>query len=92
LTVVISALIATLREDNMFEIANPLTMDSTTAVSNITEHLKHSYIKGANSRMTNGAPRKIVLPRRFGEPRFGPQPYYYEASRTGVLPNGCFGP
>jgi hypothetical protein len=75
----------------MFEIANPLTVDSTTAVSNITEHLKHSYIKGANSRMTNGAPRKIVLPRRLGEPRFGPQPYYYEASRTGVLPSGCCG-
>jgi hypothetical protein len=29
---------------------------------------------------------KVILPRRPGEPRFGPQPYYYPASRTGVVP------
>lgn len=75
----------------MFEIVNPLTVDSATAESRVTGHLKHSHIEGANSRMADGKPRKIVLPRRFGEPRFGPQPYYYEASRTGVLPSGCFG-
>jgi hypothetical protein len=71
----------------MFEIINPLIADSTTAASNVTEHLKRSHIESAHSRMTGGGPRKIVLPRRFGEPRFGPQPYYYEASRTGVLPS-----
>ena len=69
----------------MFEIVNA----STTAASKVAEHLKRSHIEGANSRMMGGEPRKIVLPRRFGEPRFGPQPYYYEASRTGVLPSGC---
>jgi hypothetical protein len=71
----------------MFEIINPLIADSTTAASNVTEHLKRSHIESAHSRMTGVGPRKIVLPRGFGEPRFGPQPYYYEASRTGVLPS-----
>jgi hypothetical protein len=30
---------------------------------------------------------KIILPRRSGEPRFGPQQYYYPASKTGVVPS-----
>jgi len=30
---------------------------------------------------------KIFLPRRSGEPRFGPQQYYYPASKTGVVPS-----
>jgi hypothetical protein len=42
-------------------------------------------INTAISQMTDG-PRKIVLPRRPGEPRFAPPQYYYPASRTGVLP------
>jgi hypothetical protein len=29
---------------------------------------------------------KVVLPRRPGEPRFGPPQYYYRASKTGVVP------
>jgi len=32
-------------------------------------------------------PRKILLPRRPGEPRFGPPQHYYPASRTGVMPS-----
>jgi hypothetical protein len=74
----------------MFEIINPSTV-AATAATNGTEHLAHANIEFAKPRITDGGPRKFVLPRRSGEPRFGPQPYYYEASRTGVLPSGCFG-
>ena len=42
----------------------------------------------AENRMAD-EPRKILLPRRPGEPRFGPPQYYYPASRTGVMP--CWG-
>jgi hypothetical protein len=47
----------------------------------------HPNREGAN-RTEDGGPSKVMLPRRVGEPRFGPQSYYYEASRTGVLPSG----
>jgi hypothetical protein len=30
--------------------------------------------------------QKVVLPRRPGESRFAPQPYFYPASKTGVVP------
>lgn len=73
----------------MFEIVSPTTVDFTTAANGETDHPMHSIIEVANRRMTDASPRKIVLPRRLGESRFGPQPYYYEASRTGVLPSGC---
>ena len=73
----------------MFEIVNPLTVESMMAANGETEHPAHSHIEVANPPMTDGSPRKIVLPRRFGQPRFGPQPYYYHASRTGVLPSWC---
>jgi hypothetical protein len=66
----------------MFEIISP-PIDAN-------EYLAHANIESAKPRMTDGGPRKVVLPRRSGEPRFGPQPYYYEASRTGVLPSECF--
>ena len=29
---------------------------------------------------------KVFLPRRPGEPRFGPRQYFYPASKTGVVP------
>ena len=35
-------------------------------------------------------PRKILLPRRPGEPQFAPPQYYYPASRSGVMPGGRF--
>jgi hypothetical protein len=73
----------------MFEIVNPLTVESMTAANGETEHPAHSHIEVANPSMRDGGPRKIVLPRRSGQPRFGPQPYYYHASRTGVLPSWC---
>jgi hypothetical protein len=71
----------------MFEILSPLTVESMTAANGEIEHATHSNIEVANSRMRDGTPSKIVLPRRSGQPRFGPQPYYYHASRTGVLPS-----
>jgi hypothetical protein len=40
----------------------------------------------AENRMADD-PGKILLPRRPGEPRFGPPQYYYPASRTGVMPS-----
>jgi hypothetical protein len=70
----------------MFEIATAPTVDPTTAANAAADHLN---MKKANPSMADSGPRKIVLPRRLGEPRFGPQSYYYEASRTGVLPTGC---
>jgi hypothetical protein len=70
----------------MFEIVSPLTVDFTIATNGETEHPARSTIEVANPWITDGGPRKIVLPRRSGQPRFGPQPYYYDASRTGVLP------
>jgi hypothetical protein len=73
----------------MFEIVNPPTVDFTMAANGETEHPAHSTIKVTNRWMTEARPRKIVLPRRSGQPRFGPQPYYYHASRTGVLPSWC---
>jgi hypothetical protein len=73
----------------MFEIVSPLTVDFTIATNGETEHPARSTIEVANPWITDGGPRKIVLPRRSGQPRFGPQPYYYHASRTGVLPSWC---
>jgi hypothetical protein len=73
----------------MFEIVSPTTLDHTTVVNSVTEHLAHSNIEAANPKATDGGRRRVVLPRRWGQPRFGPPPYYYEASRTGVLPSGC---
>jgi hypothetical protein len=73
----------------MFEIVSPTTLDHTTVGNSVTELLAHSNIEAANPNATDGGRRKIVLPRRLGEPRFGPPPYYYEASRTGVLPSEC---
>jgi hypothetical protein len=73
----------------MFEIVSPTTLDHTTVGNSVTENLAHSNIEGVNPKAIDGGRRKIVLPRRLGEPRFGPPPYYYEASRTGVLPSGC---
>ncbi len=73
----------------MFEIVSPTTLDHTTEGNTVTEHLVHSNIEATNPNATCGGRRKVVLPRRLGEPRFGPPPYYYEASRTGVLPSGC---
>lgn len=71
----------------MFEILSPPTIEATTVANGEIEHVTHSNIEVANPRLTDAGPRKIVLPRRFGQPRFGPQPYYYQASRTGVLPS-----
>jgi hypothetical protein len=52
--------IATLKEDSVFEIISPPT--------DATEHLAHVNIESSKPRMMDGEPRKIVLPRRFGEP------------------------
>jgi hypothetical protein len=73
----------------MFEIVNPPNVDFAMAANGETEHPAHSTIKVVNQWTTDAGPRKIVLPRRSGQPRFAPQPYYYHASRTGVLPSWC---
>jgi hypothetical protein len=73
----------------MFEIVSPTTLDLTTVVNSVTEHLAQSNIEAADPKATDGGRRRVVLPRRWGQPRFGPPPYYYAASRTGVLPSGC---
>jgi hypothetical protein len=72
----------------MFEIVIPPTVDGSTAGNGGASAVAYASSEGANRRVTGGRPRKIMLPRRDGEPRFGPQPYYYEASRTGVMPAG----
>jgi hypothetical protein len=41
----------------------------------------------ARKSADNGS-RKILLPRRPGEPKFAPRQYYYSASRSGVVPSG----
>ena len=48
-----------------------------------------SGIAGVLLRNTERSGEKIILPRRPGELRFGPQPYYYPASRTGVVPRAA---
>jgi hypothetical protein len=70
----------------MSEIVSPPTVNPTVATK-ATEHLARGNFESEKPRMTDGRPHKIFLPRR-SELRFGPQPYYYEASRTGVLPTG----
>jgi hypothetical protein len=41
-------------------------------------------------KSADNGPRKILLPRRPGEPKFAPRQYYYPASRSGVVPSGRF--
>jgi hypothetical protein len=59
----------------------------------------NASIPDASSRECRGAvarksadndSRKILLPRRPGEPKFAPRQYYYSASRSGVVPSGRF--
>jgi hypothetical protein len=72
----------------MFEINNPSVFGSAEFCG--SDHQLHAFpmIKSTIPQMMDG-PRKIVLPRRPGEPRFAPPQYYYPASRTGVLPCWC---
>jgi hypothetical protein len=69
----------------MFEIDNASIFGSAETFGGDPQRLAVPVINTAISQMTDG-PRKIVLPRRPGEPRFAPPQYYYPASRTGVLP------
>lgn len=69
----------------MFEIENTVIFGGAETFGGDHQRLAVPVINTAISQMTEG-PRKIVLPRRPGEPRFGPPQYYYPASRTGVLP------
>jgi hypothetical protein len=41
-------------------------------------------------KSADNGPRKVLLPRRPGEPKFTPRQYYYPASRSGVVPSGRF--
>jgi hypothetical protein len=63
-------------EENMIAIPNALIPDEAN-----TRHFGM-----AENRMADEL-RKILLPRRPGEPEFGPPQYYYAASRTGVMPS-----
>jgi hypothetical protein len=70
----------------MFEIVIPPNADGSPAGNGGAGPMVQTSTERANQWMAEASPRKIALPRRAGEPRFGPQPYYYEASRTGVVP------
>jgi hypothetical protein len=73
----------------MIDIARPPTIDCTNAANaGIDDFLPQPNKEGANQQAEDGSSGKVMLPRRIGEPRFGPQSYYYEASRTGVVPSG----
>jgi hypothetical protein len=69
----------------MLEVISPPTVNP--AVVNGTRRLPDVNSESAIALFKDGGPHKIVLPRRLGEPRFAPQPYYYQASRSGVLPS-----
>jgi hypothetical protein len=71
----------------MFEIVIPPNVDGSPAGNGGTGIVAPVKSEDGNAQIANDAGvRKILLPRRAGEPRFGPQPYYYEASRSGVVP------
>lgn len=74
------------QEDGMFEMVVPPAVDGSAAGSGGAGNPMRAKGQAADHRPADGSPRKIMLPRGDGEPRFGPQPYYYEASRTGVVP------
>ena len=68
----------------MFEVSNPLAVNSVPDGRG-----KNDNFVGASVRIAAGASArgKVFLPSRSGEPRFGPQSYYYPASKTGVMPS-----
>jgi hypothetical protein len=70
----------------MFEIPDPLAADSAEGGNGAHEPIAEPSLLGI-PRLNAGGPHKIILPRRPGESRFGPQQYYYPASRTGVVPS-----
>src|SRR5271167_3141892 len=71
----------------MFEIPDPLAAASAQGGNGAHEPVAELSLAGVIPRMTAGGLHKIILPRRPGEPRFGPRQYYYPASRTGVVPS-----
>jgi hypothetical protein len=53
------------------------------------EETRDNGIKANNRRasFSEEGGHKVFLPRQSGQPRFGPQPFYYEASKSGVVPS-----
>jgi hypothetical protein len=74
-------------EENMSAKPNPSILDASSREYHGTAARRTSVL--ARKSADNG-PRKILLPRRPGEPKFAPRQYYYPASRSGVVPNGRF--
>jgi hypothetical protein len=66
---------------------NPSIPDASSRECRGTAGGRSSVV--ARKSADNG-PRKILLPRRPGEPKFAPRQYYYPASRSGVVPSGRF--
>ena len=64
----------------MFEMGNRVTAKESESEA-LSPKVADTILKASER---NG--QRVVLPRRPGEPRFGPQPYFYPASRTGVVP------
>jgi hypothetical protein len=69
----------------MIEVSNPLAANCAQDVRGENDNFIDTSVRATSSTSTSG---KVFLPSRSGEPRFGPRPYYYPASRTGVLPSG----
>ena len=47
---------------------------------------KNAIMMPQNADGDSGKVFLVFLPRRPGEPRFGPRQYFYPASKTGVVP------
>jgi hypothetical protein len=68
-------------EDAMFELS--------VAGDGIEESYRHHAVGKQDIADTMMAPRTF-LPRRSGEPRFAPRQFFYQASKTGVVPSWRF--
>jgi hypothetical protein len=72
----------------MFELPDPMAADAAEGGSGAHQPIAEPGLAGIIPGMTAGGLHKIILPRRPGESRFGPQQYYYPASPSGVVPSG----
>jgi hypothetical protein len=70
----------------MFESSDPMTARAEGG-SGAHEAVAEPSLAGIVPRLTADGLHKTILPRRPGEPRFGPRQYYYPASPSGVVPS-----
>jgi hypothetical protein len=71
----------------MFESSDPMTAARAESGSGAHEAVAEPSLAGTVPRLTADGLHKTILPRRPGEPRFGPRQYYYPASPSGVVPS-----